>query len=210
MSQKSLKEQRDQRLRNLEALVERGFEAYPVRYEATHTASELHAAHPEPTPGEQIGGESVVVAGRVMLLRGLGKLTFVTLQDATGRIQASFQKEKLEAYNALKKIDLGDWLEVKGSLYATRTGELTVDAAEFRPLVKSLRPLPDKHHGLTEKEARYRQRSLDLLVNPEVKRAFELRGQAIAFIRRYLDDLGFLEVETPVLQAVPGGADARP
>lgn len=210
MSQKSLNEQRDQRLRNLEALVERGFEAYPYGYSASHTAAELHAAHPEPTAGEAIEAEAVSVAGRVMLLRMLGKLTFATLQDATGRIQVSFQKDELEAYNALKKVDLGDWLEVKGSLYATKTGELTVKAAEFRPLVKSLRPLPDKHHGLADKEARYRQRYLDLLVNPEVKRAFELRGRAIAYIRRYLDDLGFLEVETPVLQAIPGGAEAKP
>ena len=210
MSQKSLNEQRDQRLRNLEALVERGFEAYPYGYSASHTAAELHAAHPEPTAGEAIEAEAVSVAGRVMLLRMLGKLTFATLQDATGRIQVSFQKDELEAYNALKKVDLGDWLEVKGSLYATKTGELTVKAAEFRPLVKSLRPLPDKHHGLADKEARYRQRYLDLLVNPEVKRAFELRGRAIAYIRRYLDDLGFLEVETPVLQAIPGGAEATP
>ncbi len=210
MSQKSLNEQRDQRLRNLEALVERGFEAYPFSYTVTHTAARLHEAHPEPEAGEVVSDESISVAGRVMLLRMLGKLTFATLQDATGRIQVSFQKEKLEAYNALKKVDLGDWLEVSGTLYATKTGELTVDADQFRPLVKSLRPLPDKHHGLTEKEARYRQRYLDLLVNPEVKRAFELRGHAIAYIRRYLDDLGFLEVETPVLQAVPGGAEARP
>ncbi len=210
MSQKSLKEQRDQRLRNLQALEERGFEAYPYDFTTTHSAADLHGAHPEPEPGEKIAAESVVVAGRVMLLRMLGKLTFATLQDASGRIQASFQKDQLPQYNALKKIDLGDWLEVKGELYATRTGELTVDASEFRPLVKSLRPLPDKHHGLTEKEARYRLRHLDLLVNPEVRRAFELRGRAISYIRRYLDERGFLEVETPVLQAIPGGAEARP
>ncbi len=210
MSQKSLREQREQRLRNLEALKERGFEAYPYVYHPTHGSAQLHAAHPAPEPGARLGDERVVVAGRVMLLRMLGKLTFVTLQDADGRIQASFQRDKLETYNALKKIDLGDWLEVSGTLYATQTGELTVDADDFRPLVKSLRPLPDKHHGLTEKEARYRQRYLDLMVNPEVKRAFSLRGRAVSFIRRYLDDLGFLEVETPVLQAVPGGAEARP
>lgn len=210
MKQKSLQEQRDQRLRNLEALVERGFEAYPYSFTASHLAADLHDAHPEPEPGARLGGDEVVVAGRVMLLRMLGKLTFATLQDASGRIQASFQKDKLERYNALKKVDLGDWLEVRGTLYATQTGELTVDADDFRPLVKSLRPLPDKHHGLVEKEARYRQRHLDLIMNPEVRRAFELRSRAIAFIRRYLDDLGFLEVETPVLQAVPGGAEARP
>lgn len=210
MTQKSLQEQRDQRLRNLEALVERGFEPYPYAYAVTHRAAELHATYPEPEPGARLGGDEVVVAGRVMLLRILGKLTFATLQDASGRIQASFQKDKLEAYNALKKIDLGDWVEVRGTLYATQTGELTVDVAAFRPLVKSLRPLPDKHHGLVEKEARYRQRHLDLIMNPEVRRAFELRSRAVSFIRRYLDDLGFLEVETPVLQAVPGGAEARP
>lgn len=209
--QRSLKEQRDQRLRNLEALVERGFEAYPYGYAVTHTAARLHELHPAPEPGARLGEERVVVAGRVLLLRMLGKLTFATLQDGSGaRIQVSFQKDKLEAYNALKKVDLGDWLEVAGTLYATKTGELTVDADAFRPLVKSLRPLPDKHHGLTEKEARYRQRYLDLMVNPEVKRAFELRGKATSYIRRYLDGLGFLEVETPVLQAVPGGAEARP
>ncbi len=210
MTQKSLQEQRDQRLRNLEALVERGFEPYPYAYAVTHRAAELHAAYPAPEPGARLSGDEVVVAGRVMLLRMLGKLTFATLQDASGRIQASFQKDKLEAYNALKKIDLGDWVEVRGTLYATQTGELTVDVAAFRPLVKSLRPLPDKHHGLVEKEARYRQRHLDLIMNPEVRRAFELRSRAVSFIRRYLDDLGFLEVETPVLQAVPGGAEARP
>jgi len=153
---------------------------------------------------------TVTVAGRVMLKRMLGKLTFATLQDESGRIQVSFQKDKLEQYNALKKIDLGDWLEVTGEVYATQTGELTVDAGAFRLLVKALRPLPAKHHGLVDKEARYRQRYLDLIVNEESKRAFVLRAKAVSYIRRYLDDLGFLEVETPVLQAVPGGADARP
>jgi lysyl-tRNA synthetase, class II len=209
--QKSLSEQREQRLRNLEALRERGFEGYPYAYRATHTAAALHAAHPktELTPGEHFG-EAVTVAGRVMLLRGMGKATFATLQDASGQLQAYFQRDALAAYNALKKIDLGDWVEVSGTLFVTRTGELTVQVTDFRPLVKSLRPLPDKYHGLTDKEARYRQRYLDLMVSPEVKRAFVLRSQAVSFIRRYLDDLGFLEVETPVLQSVPGGAEARP
>jgi lysyl-tRNA synthetase class 2 len=149
MSQKSLQEQREQRLRNLEALRERGFEAYPYRYRASHRAAELHAAHPDPEPGSEPGGEPVTVAGRTMLLRKLGKLTFATLQDASGRIQVSFQKDMLERYNALKKVDLGDWLEVTGPLYVTQTGELTVRSTDFRPLVKSLRPLPDKHHGLS-------------------------------------------------------------
>ncbi len=209
MAQTSLQEQREQRLRNLDALVERGFEAYPYAFRASARADELHARHADAQPGDTFPDE-VTVAGRAMTVRGMGKVTFVTLQDAGGRIQAYFQKGELARYNALKKIDLGDWLEVRGTLFVTKTGELTVRVADFRPLVKSLRPLPDKFHGLQDKEARYRQRALDLMVNPGVRRAFVLRSRAIAYIRRYLDELGFLEVETPVLQAVPGGAEARP
>ena len=211
MSQKSLQEQRDQRLRNLGSLVERGFEAYPYAYRATTTAAALHAAHPDGQPGDAWPDEEAVVAGRAMTVRNMGKVTFVTLRDATGDVQAYLQRDRLgEPYGAVKKLDLGDWLEVRGHPFVTKTGELTIDAAAFRPLVKSLRPLPDKFHGLADKEARYRQRHLDLMVNPDVRRAFVLRSRAIAFIRRYLDELGFLEVETPVLQAVPGGAEARP
>ena len=114
--------------------------------------------------------ETVTVAGRAMTVRMMGKATFATLQDASGTIQAYFQKDALERYNALKKVDLGDWLEVTGPLFVTQTGELTVRAQDFRPLVKSLRPLPDKYHGLADKEQRYRQRYLDLDGQP--------RGQA--------------------------------
>ncbi len=208
--QKSLSEQREQRLRNLASLAERGFERYPYRFRASHTAAQLHEAHPKDglTPGEHFD-ETVTVAGRVMLLRGMGKASFATLQDSSGQIQVYFQKDALEQYNALKKVDLGDWLEVSGTLFVTRTGELTVQAEGFRPLVKSLRPPPDKYHGLADKEVRYRQRHLDLL-SPPTRRAFVLRSRAVSFIRRYLDELGFLEVETPVLQSVPGGAEARP
>ena len=204
-------DQRAQRLSNLAALVERGFEPYPYTFAATHTAAQLRQQHGDLQAGEKVAAAgSVSVAGRLMLKRMLGKLTFATLQDDSGRIQVSFQKDRLAQYNALKKIDLGDWLEVEGEIYATQTGELTVDARGFRLLAKALRPLPAKHHGLVDKEARYRQRYLDLIVNEESKRAFVLRAKAVSYIRRYLDDRGFLEVETPVLQAVPGGADARP
>lgn len=210
-AQKSLSEQRDARLRNLASLQERGFEAYPYSFTAPDSAAALHAKHPAETltPGEHFA-EAVHVAGRIMLLRVMGKASFATLQDASGRLQVYFQKDVLEQYNAIKKLDLGDWIEASGTLFVTKTGELTVQVASFRPLVKSLRPMPDKFHGLHDKEARYRQRYLDLMVSPEVKRAFVLRSKAIAFIRRYLDDLGFLEVETPTLQSVPGGAEARP
>ena len=205
----ALEEQREQRLRNLASLTERGFEAYPYSFEATHKADELQAQYGGAEAGAEVD-ETVKLAGRIVLLRMMGKVTFATLQDSSGQIQAYFQKDVLESYNALKKIDLGDWLEVSGPLFTTKTGELTVRVEAFRPLVKSLRPLPDKYHGLADKEQRYRQRYLDLMVNPEVRRAFTLRSKAVSFIRRYLDDLGFLEVETPVLQSVPGGAEARP
>ena len=210
MAEKSLSEQKEQRIRNLRALVNRGFDAYPYAFSATHGASELHSAFAEAEPGTEFPDERVTVAGRVMLLRPMGKVTFATLQDASGRLQVYFHREQVEHYPAIKKIDLGDWLEATGSLFVTKTGELTVKVDRFRPLVKSLRPLPDKHRGLVDKESRYRQRHLDLMINPEVRRAFLLRSRAVSFIRRYLDERGFLEVETPVLQAVPGGAEARP
>jgi lysyl-tRNA synthetase class 2 len=209
MSEKSLQEQRQQRRQNQEALAESGFESYPYSFRPTHRAAELQERYGGAEPGAAWEDE-VVVAGRAMTVRGMGKVTFATLADASGEIQVYFQKGEIERYAALKKIDLGDWLEVRGTLFVTKTGELTVRALDFRPLVKSLRPLPDKYHGLSDKEQRYRQRHLDLMVNPEVRRTFVLRSRATAFIRRYLDDLGFLEVETPVLQAVPGGAEARP
>src|SRR5690606_34473244 len=162
-SEQHSNEQRDQRLRNLQALIARGIEPYPYSYEASHTAAELHEEHGGLAAGEVVEGSRVSVAGRLMLLRMLGKLTFATVQDASGRIQVSFQKDDLEEYNALKKFDLGDWVAVSGSLYATKTGELTVRVDSFELLAKALRPLPDKHHGLADKEARYRQRYLDLI-----------------------------------------------
>jgi Lysyl-tRNA synthetase (class II) len=148
MSQSSLQEQREQRLRNLDSLVERGFDAYPYESRATHGAADLHAAHEGAVEGDAWPDERVIIAGRVMTLRGMGKVTFATLQDASGRIQAYFQRDALERYAALKKVDLGDWLEVEGTPFVTKTGELTVQADDFRPLVKSLRPLPDKCHAV--------------------------------------------------------------
>ncbi len=208
MSHKSLDEQREQRIRNLNSLIERGFEAYPYGFEPTHTALELQESYRNTV--ENFPEDRVSVAGRAMTIRIMGKVTFITLQDSSDQLQAYFQKDSLENYNALKKIDMGDWLEVSGNIFRTKTGELTINCETFRLLVKSLRPLPDKYHGLSDKEARYRQRHVDLLVNPEVKQTFILRSKAIAYIRSYLNDLGFIEVETPVLQSVPGGAEARP
>ena len=209
MSEKSLNEQRDQRISNLAELEENGFEPYPYSFSPSHTAAELHELHGSGEPGDR-WDDTVTVAGRMMTVRGMGKVTFATLQDASGRIQAFFQRDSLERYRSLKRFDLGDWVEVTGTMFKTRTGELTVEVSDFRLLVKSLRPLPDKHHGVTDKELRYRQRHLDLMTSPEHKRVFELRSRSISLLRRFLEEKGFLEVETPVLQAIPGGAEARP
>ncbi len=209
MSEKSLNEQRNQRLENLETLEQAGFDAYPYGFRPTHDSLSLAAAFPEREAGQEWPDE-VTVAGRMMTFRGMGKASFATIQDANGRQQVFFQRERLEQYPMLKKLDLGDWIEVTGTPFVTRTGELTVNATSFRPLVKSLRPLPDKWHGIADKEIRYRQRYLDLIVSPESRRAFTLRSRAISLMRRFLDDRGFMEVETPVLQAIPGGAEARP
>ncbi len=209
MAEKSLKEQRDQRISNLQQLEEAGFEAYPYSYEAAAQAASLQEKYEGGEAGEH-WDEQVTVAGRIMTFRGMGKVSFATLQDASGRIQAFFQRDTLEQYRSLKKFDLGDWIEVEGTLFKTKTGELTVQVTDFRLLVKSLRPLPDKWHGVTDKELRYRQRYLDLMVSPDTRKPFVVRSRFIALMRRYLDDLGFFEVETPVLQAIPGGAEARP
>lgn len=209
MSEKSLREQQEQRRQNLQELEEAGFEAYPYSYSPSHTLPELQERFAGGEPGDT-HEETVRVAGRIMTLRGMGKVTFVTLQDEKGSIQAYFQRDALEHYRSLKKFDLGDWLEVTGPLFRTRTGELTVDVQDFRLLVKSLRPLPDKWHGVTDKEIRYRQRYLDLLADPEGRHVFRLRSRAISLMRRWLDEKGFYEVETPVLQSIPGGAEARP
>jgi lysyl-tRNA synthetase class 2 len=156
--------------------------------------------------------EVFALAGRLMAKRVMGKASFGQLQDMSGRIQIFVQLDSVgaAAYETFKHADVGDLLGVKGTVFRTRTGELSVKAAELQLLVKSLRPLPEKWHGLTDTEVRYRQRYLDLIVNPDVKTTFEKRGKAVRFIRNFLDTLGFVEVETPMLQPIPGGAAARP
>lgn len=152
------------------------------------------------------------VAGRLMAKRVMGKASFAQLQDSTGRIQIFLKKDALgeDAYALFKSADVGDVIGVRGRVFRTKTNELSIAAESFELLTKSLRPLPEKWAGLTDTEIRYRQRYVDLIVNPDVKRAFEKRGQTIAFIRRFLDAVGFVEVETPMLQTIAGGATARP
>ncbi len=158
--------------------------------------------------------ESVLVklAGRMMTRRIMGKASFAHIQDMSGRIQLRFERDRLgaEIYQAFKHWDLGDILGVEGVLFKTKTGELTVQANAVRLLTKALRPLPEKYHGLVDQEARYRQRYLDLLVNEETRRTFRMRSQIMDFLRTFLNARGFIEVETPMMQPIPGGAMARP
>ncbi|HEU0196122.1 MAG TPA: lysine--tRNA ligase [Nevskiaceae bacterium] len=152
------------------------------------------------------------LAGRLMAKRVMGKASFAQLQDMSGRIQLFLKQDVLgaEAYQAFKGMDIGDIVGVRGGLMKTRTGELSLRAEEFRLLSKSLRPLPEKWAGLTDTETRYRQRYVDLIVNADVRRTFQLRANTVRFLRHFLDSLGFVEVETPMLHPIPGGATAKP
>ncbi|WP_243027338.1 lysine--tRNA ligase [Thermus albus] len=204
-----MNEQTRQRLLNLEALVEAGFQPYPYRYPKTHSAKEILSAK-EGAPPESEWPEEVALAGRIVALRRMGKVTFAHLLDGSGRIQLYFQKDLTPRYELLKKLDVGDILGVKGPVFTTKTGEVTVKVLSWTPLVKSLHPLPDKWHGIKDKEVRYRQRYLDLIVNPEVREIFQRRTAMVRYIRRFFEERGFFEVETPILQPTTGGAEARP
>ena len=161
---------------------------------------------------DALEGREVSVAGRLMSKRGMGKVSFCDLQDKSGRIQLYARKDEMdeEEYNRFKKYDIGDIVGVKGVVFRTQRGEMSVRVETATLLSKSLLPLPEKFHGLTNTDLRYRQRYVDLIVNPEVKRNFVIRSQFIKFVRRYLDDMGYIEVETPVLNTIAGGAAARP
>ena len=161
---------------------------------------------------EQLEGKEVSVAGRLMSKRGMGKVSFCDLQDKSGRIQLYAKRDDMgeEPYSWFKKYDIGDIVGVKGQVFRTQRGEMSVRALEVTLLSKSLLPLPEKFHGLTDRETRYRQRYVDLIVNPEVRRNFEVRSKFIKYLRNYLDSRGYMEVETPVLNTISGGATARP
>ena len=177
-----------------------------TRFDVTHHAQDIKDNF------DTLEGSEVRVAGRLMSKRGMGKVSFCDLQDKSGRIQLYARKDEMdeEEYNRFKKYDIGDIVGVEGEVFRTQRGEMSVRAKKITLLSKSLRPLPEKYHGLTDKEARYRQRYVDLIINPESKRNFEIRSKFVAFLRRYLDSLGFMEVETPVLSPIAGGANARP
>ena len=161
---------------------------------------------------EAYEGKTVRLAGRLMSKRGMGKVLFCDLQDNTGRIQLFVKIDEMgeEEFNRFKKNDIGDIVGAEGEVFTTKTGEISVRTSSIVLLSKALLPLPDKYHGLTDKEIRFRQRYVDLMVNPEVKRNFVIRSKFIKHLRNYLDDMGYIEVETPVLNTIAGGASARP
>ena len=161
---------------------------------------------------EELEEKDVSIAGRIMLIRGHGKASFLTIQDSEGRIQVYVRQDVVgeESYTDFKTYDIGDIIGVTGTVFRTHKGEITVKAKEVTLLTKSLHPLPDKHAGLKDPDLRYRQRYVDLIVNPEVKESFIKRSKAIKALKEYLDNRGFLEVDTPILSTIAGGANARP
>ncbi len=201
------------RLQKADALRALGVESYPNRYEPSHTLAEVAAAWGD-TPAEALDalGAGVRIAGRVLLKRPMGKACFATLGDGDSRLQVYVRKDEVgEAdWKLLELVDLGDFLGAAGRVMRTRAGELSVQVKELRFLSKALLPPPEKWHGLADTEIRYRQRYLDLMANPEVRRVFVARSRMVSEIRRFMDGRGYTEVETPMLQPIPGGALARP
>ena len=205
--QQDLREILQIRRDKLKALQDAGMNPFEItRYDVTHHAQEVKDHF------DALEGQTVSLGGRLMSKRGMGKVSFCDLQDKSGRIQIYARKDEMdeEAYNRFKKYDIGDIVGVKGQVFRTQKGEMSIRAHEITLLSKSLQPLPEKFHGITDKELRYRRRYVDLIMNPESKRNFEIRSKFVAFLRRYLDNLGFMEVETPVLSPIAGGANARP
>ena len=201
-----------QRQQKLERLRARGINPYPSRYHCRHTAREAIARLEEKEAGAR-KSQKVSIAGRLMAIRRMGKSAFADLRDRSGKIQLLFQdidKFDEKPRELFQNLDIGDIIGVEGNLLRTKSGEPTVRAGEFTLLAKSLQPLPEKWHGLSDVDTRYRQRYLDLISNPETKEIFKARSQVITAIRQFLDQRGFIEVETPVLQAAAGGALARP
>ena len=195
------------RREKLKALQDAGKDPFfETRFDVTHHAQDIKDHF------DELEGKSVSVGGRLMSKRGMGKVSFCDLQDKSGRIQLYARRDEMDetVYDEFRKYDIGDIVGVNGEVFRTQRGEMSVRVREIRLLSKSLQPLPEKFHGLTDKEARYRQRYVDLIVNPESRRNFEIRSKFVAYLRRYLDNMGFMEVETPVLSPIAGGANARP
>ena len=205
--EQDLSEQRRVRREKLAALQAAGQDPFQItKYVVTHRSAEIKENF------EALEGQSTSVAGRIMSKRGMGKAVFCDLQDVKGRIQLYVRVDELgeEAFAKFKKTDIGDIVGVEGEVFKTKRGEISVKAHKVTLLSKSLLPLPEKFHGLTDKETRYRQRYVDLIMNEDVRRTFQIRTAFIKHVRKYLDERDYLEVETPILNTIQGGATARP
>jgi lysyl-tRNA synthetase class 2 len=207
----------EQRRLKLERLREKGIDPYPLRAECTHSAAEAIRMLEEwkEKGGEDGPPEVVKLCGRMMSVRVMGKASFAHIADGSGRFQIyvrlADEGVDAETYELFKRdLDIGDIIQVEGTLFFTRTGEPSLRVTKLIPLAKSLRPLPEKWHGLKDVETRYRQRYVDLIVNEDARRVFVTRSHIVAALRRFMDSRGFIEVETPVLQPIYGGAMARP
>jgi lysyl-tRNA synthetase class 2 len=206
-------EQIQQRRANLDALARLGVEIYPRRFERQHTVSQLVGAHGDRTHDElEAERPQTVTSGRILAIRSFGKANFLVVSDGLSKIQMYIRQDALPPldFQIFKLLDLGDWIGVEGRVFRTKTNELTIWASRLHFLSKCLLPLPEKWHGLTDVEIRYRQRYLDLVVNPESRGVFETRSRVVAAIRAFMDERGYLEVETPMMQPIAGGALARP
>ncbi len=211
LSGSGLAAERTRRLGELDDLRGHGVNPYPYRFDRTHELAEVRAAWGALEPGTETDN-AVAVAGRIMLKRDSGKLIFATVRDRSDDLQLFISKAVVgdAAFDAVKALDLGDWVGVNGTVMTTRKGELSIKTDRVELLAKAIRPLPDKWHGLTDTDTRFRQRYADLIVNDEARRNFEIRHATVASIRRTLTERGFIEVETPVLHPELGGAHARP
>ena len=201
-----IKEKKDK----LQLWIEKEGNPYLTKFTSQHSTRWIKDSYESIKPGEKTDTQ-VLIAGRVLASRGHGKTSFADIKDGEGKIQVYGREDALgEKYPLFKKLDVGDIIGIKGKIFKTKTGQLTVEVLSFSLLAKSLRVLPEKWHGLQDIELRYRKRYLDLLSNPEVKKVFLTRRLIIRHIRDFLDKKGFLEVETPMMQSIPGGATAKP
>lgn len=208
ISEKELNEQMQVRINKMHQIEEHGWKPFGHKFEVTNYSADINQNFEELAANETV----VHVAGRIMAIRGHGKTCFMDMQDKDGRIQLYVRKDAIgeEKYALIKLLDIGDIIGVSGTVFRTHMGELSVKAVDVEILSKSLRPLPEKWHGLKDVDTRYRQRYVDLIVNPKVRRTFVLRSKIIKSLREILDDNGYLEVETPIMNTIPGGAAARP
>lgn len=203
---------RVEKKRKLQELLKLGVNPFPHHFEVNHHSTKIKSQHDHIASGDKLFDEKVVVAGRILTKRDMGKASFFTIQDDVGRIQIYVKVSELseEQAQVFKLTDIGDIVGVKGYVFKTQKGELSIHCEDYNMLCKTIEPLPEKYHGITDVELKYRHRHLDLIMSPESKAVFKMRSQIIREVRNYMDSKGFLEVETPVLQPIYGGAAAHP